>query len=216
MLHLTVDALEAAVAAELPTAHISHLQQARWSHTGGPWSFYWKRLDSPSQIWISTLLQDSSMHVHLLSAGRAALPRPIGSVWALTPGGCTDYEDYFSLFLSEPEPRLSVSLGGELMVLLFGGVLAVWRASWWNSKWSSPRSFLETLQNETGEVAGVGRPVRGESEGWRWRDGAFGRAARMGFDAGGRGETRTARAPPAASSRKFPTEPFSFHTDFTF
>lgn len=56
MLHLTVDVLEAAVAAELPTAHISHLQQARWSHTGGPWSFYCKRLDSPSQIWISTLL----------------------------------------------------------------------------------------------------------------------------------------------------------------
>lgn len=31
--------MEAAVAAELPTAPISHLQQARWFHTGGPWTW---------------------------------------------------------------------------------------------------------------------------------------------------------------------------------
>lgn len=44
------------MAAELPTAHISHLQQARWFHTGGPWTLYRKRHDSLVLIWISTLI----------------------------------------------------------------------------------------------------------------------------------------------------------------
>lgn len=39
--------MEAAEAAQLPTAHISHLQQARWFHTGGPWSVHRKIHDSP-------------------------------------------------------------------------------------------------------------------------------------------------------------------------
>lgn len=43
-----------------------------------------------------------------------------------------------------------------------------------------------------------------EREGWRWRDGAFGSAALMTFDAGGRKETRRAcLAAPASKSKSF-------------
>lgn len=40
-----------------------------------------------------------------------------------------------------------------------------------------------------------------ESEGWRWRDEAFGSAALMSFDAGGRKETGRARSAPASTSK---------------
>lgn len=50
MLHLTVEALEAAAAAQLPTAHISHLQPGRCFNTGGPWCSCRKRHDPPLQL----------------------------------------------------------------------------------------------------------------------------------------------------------------------
>lgn len=73
--------MEAAEAAELPTAHISHLHRARWFHTGGPWTVFRKR-----QMWTSILLQDLSMHAHLRSGG----PRPLGSVLKLSLYGRTE------------------------------------------------------------------------------------------------------------------------------
>lgn len=122
MLHLTVDARRLQWLQSFPTAHISHLQQARWFHTGGPWCVCRKRHDAPHKIWISILLQDLPMHAHLLSGGPAALPRPLGSAWAQTPSVWEDavtIRNTFFLLESESDFQSHSEVNQWLHLLVF-------------------------------------------------------------------------------------------------
>ena len=125
MLHLTVDAWRLRRLRSFPTAPISHLQQARWFHTGGPRRVHGKRRDSPHEWALDFYSCDWTYPCVRTGCPEAgvALPGPLGSVRAPTPSvGCTGCKEYF---FSSFRVRGFVSLWGETMWFYF---VVFWRA----------------------------------------------------------------------------------------
>lgn len=70
-----------------------------------------------------------------------------------------------------------------------------------------PPTIPGNVTKQNGEYPIWKAPDR-ESEGWRWRDGAFGSVALMSFDAGGEKEKRRARAATASTPNVLPVTAF--------
>lgn len=87
------------MAAELPTAHISHLQQARWFHTGGPWSLGRDTIPLTNVDFYSA---PGPIHACAPAAwrpGRNAKTPWIGvNAVSVPSGGCIDYKEYLFTF----------------------------------------------------------------------------------------------------------------------
>lgn len=147
--------MEAAEAAQLPTAHISHLHRARWFHTGGPRSVYGKRHDSPLKCGYifcfrtyscmctcgpnaRSLCQDpSDLNSHSLCTGDA-MRNTFFPLYRQTKTHCLTLRQTVG-FIWSPFDRLAcVTINSN----------------------GPPRRFLEKQQNKT-EGSRAGRPVTG-------------------------------------------------------
>lgn len=101
MIHLTVDAWRLQWLQSFPTAHISHLQQARWFHTGGPWCC----LQEETRFPLTNMDLYSAPGPNHACAPAVRRPRCVAkSAWICVSsnfvcmGGCSDYEEYFFFF----------------------------------------------------------------------------------------------------------------------
>lgn len=186
--------MEAGEAAELPTAHISNLQRARWCHAGGLGFAYRTSHDFPTHLPVflscfrtrpcmCTCGPEARLHCQDL------LDPSSNPVW-----GKTDHKEYFFFSLLESKSdflfqsranRFAVS--GQILVVLSCAMLYS----------CSPRTFMWMLQQKR---CRPGRPVTG-----RVRDGDADPALSKVLLWGGKREKRDAqsrRTAPASVCKK--------------
>ena len=162
--------MEAAAAAELPSAHISHLHRARSFHTGGPWSVYGKRHDSPRKYGSVFCSRIYPCVCTCCPEGCAANTGRICKT-LVCMGGCVCYEEYFLLFTLRRLFFFFFFFLKKRHTVLFGCLLAVWPCVMINFNGPSTTS-PGNVAEQNGRYPLWKAPDR-ESEGWRWRDRAF-------------------------------------------